>query len=61
MRGKDWRRVVRLGGVRPEVVIEQSTALPADAARTEKHNEVIFRVTRESAERAVYLLTPAER
>jgi hypothetical protein len=61
MRGKDWRRVVRIAGARPEVVIEQSTALPADAPRSEKRNEVIFRVTQESAERVVYSLEPAER
>ncbi|MBI2680497.1 MAG: beta-galactosidase [Candidatus Solibacter usitatus] len=61
MRGKDWRRVVRIAGARPEVVFEQSTALPADAARAEKRNEVIFRVTRDSTERAVYSLEPAER
>jgi hypothetical protein len=61
MRTKEWRRVVRLGGVRPDVMMEQSTALPADATRTEKHNEVIFHVTRESAERAVYSLEQAER
>ncbi len=61
MQGKDWRRVVRLAGSRPEVVIEQAAALPADPARAEKHGEVIFRVTRESAGRAVYSIEPAER
>jgi hypothetical protein len=61
MRTKDWQRVVQLAGGRPELVFQQSIALPADATRTEKHNEVLFHVTRESAERAVYSLEPAER
>ena len=58
-RGAGWRRTARLAAGGATLTLDQTTPLPAEALRTEKKNEVIFRVARESAERAVYSLERA--
>lgn len=54
--GKDWKRTVRLAGTEAKVIVEQTTPLPAETLGTGKHDEITFRVSRESANRAVYSL-----
>ncbi len=52
--GKDWKRTVRLAGGEAQVTVEQSAPFGAETLENGKHNEVTFRVMRESATRAVY-------
>jgi hypothetical protein len=60
-RGRSWRRTVRLAGGAAALTVEQTTGLPVETLRTEKKNEIVFHVTRESPGRAVYSIDrPAE-
>lgn len=47
-------RTVRLAGPGATLTVEQSNSLPPESLRTEKRNDLIFRVNRVSATRAVY-------
>lgn len=60
--GKDGVRTVRLAGSGATLTIEQNKPLPPETLRTEKKSDVLFRVTRESSQRAVYTIErpPAE-
>jgi hypothetical protein len=53
-RGPGWRRIVRLPGTAAALTVEQTTPLPPEKLQTGKKNEVLFRVTRETPNRAVY-------
>jgi hypothetical protein len=60
-RGSGWHRTVRLAGNGAVLTIEQTTPLPAEKLQTGKKNEVVFRVTRDTPNRAVYSIErPAE-
>jgi hypothetical protein len=60
-RASGWHRTVRLAGNGAVLTVEQSTPLPAEKLETGKKNEVVFRVTRETPNRAVYSIErPAE-
>jgi hypothetical protein len=54
--GKDWKRTVRLAGAEATIAVQQNTPLPAETLETGKHNEIAFKVARESATRALYSL-----
>ena len=59
--GKGWRRTVRLAGNGAVLTVDQTTPLPPEALQSGKKNEVVFRVSRERPDRAVYSLErPAE-
>jgi hypothetical protein len=47
-------RTVRLSGSGAALTVEQTNPLPPEALHTEKRSDLVFRVTRESATRAVY-------
>jgi len=53
-RGTGWRRTVRLAGNGAVLTVEQTTPLPSEKLQTGKKNEVVFRVTRETPNHAVY-------
>ena len=53
-RGSGWHRTVRLAGTGAALTVEQTTPLPPEKLQTGKKNEVLFRVTRETPNRAVY-------
>jgi hypothetical protein len=53
-RGSGWRRTVRLAGTGAVLTVEQTTPLPPEKLQTGKKNEVVFLVTRETPNRAVY-------
>ena len=58
-REKGGSRTVRLAGA--ALTVEQTTPLPPETLHTEKKNDIVFRVTRETPSRAVYSLErPAE-
>jgi len=58
-REKGGSRTVRLAGA--ALTVEQTTQLPPETLHTEKKNDIVFRVTRETPSRAVYSLErPAE-
>ena len=60
-RGPGWRRSVRLAGTGAVLTVEQTTALPPEKLQTGKKSEVVFRVARETPNRAVYSIErPAE-
>jgi hypothetical protein len=60
-RGSGWRRIVRLAGTAAVLTVEQTTPLPPEKLPTGKKNEVVFRLTRETPNRAVYAIErPAE-
>jgi hypothetical protein len=54
--GKDGKRTVRLADAEAKLTVEQSAPLPPETLETGKHNEITFRVLRESPSRAVYSL-----
>ena len=55
-RGSGWRRAVRLAGTGAVLTVEQTTPLPPEKLQTGKKNEVLFRVARETPNRAVYTI-----
>jgi hypothetical protein len=52
--GRDWRRTVRLLSRETKLIVEQTSPLPPETLKSEKKNELMFRVTREDAHRAIY-------
>jgi Glycosyl hydrolases family 35 len=54
--GGNWKRTVRLAGDSATLTVEQNVPLAAETLESGKHNEITFRVARESANRAVYTL-----
>jgi len=56
---KDWRRTVRLDGNNARVTVEQTPSLPAGNLKSEKKNEVLFRVIKEASQRTVYSMDRA--
>lgn len=60
-RGKGWRRTARLAGNGAVLTVDETTPLPPETLQSGKKNEVVFRVSREKPNRAVYSLErPAE-
>jgi len=56
---KDWRRTVRMDGNYTRVTVEQTPSLAVGNLKSEKKNEVLFRVTRESPQRMVFSMERA--
>ncbi|HTT65203.1 MAG TPA: beta-galactosidase [Bryobacteraceae bacterium] len=54
--GADWKRTVSLAGSEARLTVEQTIPLPAETLESGRHNEINFRVARESATHAVYTL-----
>jgi len=60
-RSPGWHRIVRLAGTGAVLTAEQTAPLPPEKLQTVKKNEVVFRVTQEVHNRAVYSIErPAE-
>jgi len=55
-----WRRTVRLAASGASLTVEQTTPLPAEAPQTGKTGNVVFRITHESPNRAVYSIERLE-
>jgi len=55
-RARDSSRTVRLEGAGAVLTVDGTSALPPETLHTEKKSEVLFRVTRDSPNRAAYAL-----